>query len=93
MKDIHIQIQDFLNKEASPASSRRVAQQLNIAQTKISRELNKLVKAGIAKVQLRREFDYEFCRKTSRNIACIRRRNYYWIEPSIPKKKRKAKIV
>ncbi len=83
------QIKAFLLKEASPVSGRRVASQVKAEQSKVSRELMKLVKAGIIHVQLRREFDYEFCRKTSRNIACLRRRNYYWMDPPPKNKKRK----
>jgi len=92
MNEIQTNVQSFLSKEGHPASCRRVAQQLNIPQTQASRALNALVKAGIAKVELRREYDFEYCHKYSRTIACLRRRNYYWIEVPIKKPKKKAKL-
>lgn len=79
MDDIGDKIKSFLlssNGLSYPARS--IALQVKQSVTKVNRELRKLVRKREIECQTRTEFDYVPTRRAG-NVACRRRRNYYWI--------------
>lgn len=79
MTDIAEKIKKYLTDQGTASSTRWICSKINESQSKTGRVLKKLAKDGVLAVETRTEYDFEFSGKNCRNIACRRRRNYYWM--------------
>lgn len=83
----------LLSQIGMPASTRWISSKIKEQQEKTSRELRKMVKAGIVLFETRREFDFEFSHRIGRSLPCRRMRNYYWIPAKSRKMARQTAIT